>query len=305
LTSPAENATGPLISAVIPAFEAGDTLGTAIESVLAQTHRPIECIVVDDGSRDGTAAVARAFGQSVTVIVTGNRGVAAARNRGIAAAKGEYIGFLDADDAWAPTKAERLLAKLRHAPDAGLACCALLKVDEELQPLDRIPLPDPAALGRNALLLEGPVITAIFGLIPAAVLAELGGFDERLSTGADADLTCRIARRHRIVGTTEALSLWRQHGAQMHRDPDLLRDDHLVILQRFLDGDEPLTELLPLRDRAYSNLYLMLAIAYEREGRWADSRRYLGWALRRDPARVFERLTQLAWGRLTKPSHAG
>ena len=299
----AENALPePLVSAVIPAYNAEAVVGTAIDSVLGQTHRPVECIVVDDGSTDATADVARAYGSAVTVIETPNRGVAAARNGGLVAARGEYVGFLDADDAWAPTKVERLLAELRSAPDAGLACCALLRVDEKLGPLDEIPLPDPAALPRNALLLEGPVITAIFGLIPARVLAEVGGFDERLSTGADAELTCRIARSHRIVGTPEALSLWRQHGAQMHRDPDLLRDDHLVSLRRFLEGDEALAEYVPLRDRAYANLYLMLAIAYQREGRWGDFRRYLGWALRRDPVRVGGRLAELVWERKLLPT---
>jgi glycosyltransferase involved in cell wall biosynthesis len=294
-----------LVSAVIPAFNAETVVETAIGSALAQTHRPIECIVVDDGSTDATAATARAHGQAVTVIETPNRGVAAARNRGIAAAEGEYVGFLDADDAWAPTKVEELLGSLRRAPDAGLACCSLLRVDERMRRVGQVPLPDPGAFARNALLLEEPVISAIFGLIPARVLDEVGGFDERLSTGADVDLTCRIAARHRIVGTPEPLSLWRQHSAQMHRDPDLLRDDHLVILRRFLEGEEPLGECLPLRDRAYANLYLTLAIAYRAEGRWADCRRYLGWALRRDPVRVGERLAELVWARLTRPSLAG
>ena len=155
------------------------------------------------------------------------------------------------------------------------------------------------------MLLEGPIITAIFGLIPMPVLERLGGFDERLSTGADADLTCRIARDHEIVGVDEPLTLWRQHGDQMHRRPDLLRDDHLAILRRFLEGEEPLEEFLPLRDRAYANLYLMLAIAYQREGRAEDFRRYLGWALRRDPRRVAQRLAELAWERKVRPLWRG
>lgn len=291
----------PLVSAVIPAYNAVGTLGTAIGSVLAQTHRPTECIVVDDGSDDATAEIARSYGADVTLIAGEHRGVAAARNRGIAAARGEFVGFLDADDLWAPTKVERLLVRLRGAPDAGLACCSLQRVDETLRSLDEVMLPDTALLARNALLLEGPVITAVFGLIPAAVLAELGGFDERLSTGADADLTCRIARRYEIVGTTEPLTLWRQHDGQMHRDPDLLRRDHLLILRRFLDGDDPFPGLAPLRDRAYANLYLMLAIAYRHECRWAESRFYFGQALRRDPGRVVARVGQLVWRQKLRP----
>lgn len=292
----------PLVSAVIPAYNAEATLAEAIESVLAQTHREIECIVVDDGSTDATAEIARRYGPAVTLVEEGNRGVAAARNRGLEVASGDYVGFLDADDAWVPTKVERLLAALEGRPEAGLAYCTLQMVDDDLRPLGEVRVANPRDVARNALLAEGPVITAIFGLIPTRVLRGLGGFDERLSTGADTELTCRIARRHAIVGVDEPLTLWRQHGGQMHRRPDLLRDDHLVILRRFLDGEEAIEEYVPLRDRAYANLYLMLAIAYQREGRWADFGRYLGWALRRDPGRVAARLAELVWERKLKPA---
>jgi glycosyltransferase involved in cell wall biosynthesis len=291
-----------LVSAVIPAFNAAAVLPDAIESVLAQTHEPLECIVVDDGSTDATAAVARRYEPRVRVIEVENGGVAAARNRGLAAATGGYVGFLDADDAWAPRKVERLLAALQGSPRAGLAYCTLQQVDERLRPLGRVRVPDPGQVAHNALLAEGPVISAIFGLMPVPLLRELGGFDEWLSTGADTDLTCKIAREREIVGVDEPLTLWRQHDGQMHRDPDLLRDDHLVILHRYLEGERPLAEYVPLRDRAYANLYLMLAIAYQREGRRRDFGRYLARALRRDPGRVAQRLAELTLERKLRPA---
>jgi glycosyltransferase involved in cell wall biosynthesis len=301
MTPPSDIQAGGLVSAVIPAYNAEATLGTAIESVLAQTHQPIECIVVDDGSTDATATVAHRYEPQVKVLEVKNGGVAAARNGGVEVARGEYVGFLDADDAWAPTKVERLLARLRESPGAGLAYCSLQMVDDEMQPLGVVRVPDPGDVARNALLAEGPVITAIFGLVPTTVLKAAGGFDERLSTGADTDLTCKIARAHEIVGIDEPLTLWRQHEGQMHRNPDLLRDDHLIILRRYLEGERPLTEYVPLRDRAYANLYLMLAIAYQREGRRRDFARYLGWALRRDPVRVARRLGELVLHQKLKP----
>ena len=291
-----------LVSAVIPAYNAEATLSDAIESVLSQTHRgKVECIVVNDGSSDATGDIARSYEPNVKVTNAENVGVAAARNRGVAAASGDYIGFLDADDAWAPRKIEQLLAALKDAPDAGLAYCTIQKVDEDLRPIGTVRVSDPRNLARNALLLEGPVITAIFGLIPMSVLRTLGGFDERLSTGADAELTCKIARSYRIVGVDEPLTFWRQHDGQMHRKPDLLRKDHLTILHRFLDGETALEEYIPFRNRAYANLYLMLAIAYQREGRARDFRRYLALAIRRDPGRVLERLTELTLERKLRP----
>src|SRR3954469_10276808 len=98
----------PEVSVVIPAYNAAQTVGTAVDSVLAQTFADLELIVVDDGSRDDTAAVVRARDAPRGKLVrSSNQGVAAARNRGLALASGAFVAFLDADDAWQPTKLER------------------------------------------------------------------------------------------------------------------------------------------------------------------------------------------------------
>ena len=96
--------TAPLVSVIIPTFNRGEWLREAIASVLAQTHPRLEVIVVDDGSRDHTAAVVCAFGARLTYIRQDHAGVSAARNRGVAAAHGEFIAFLDSDDMWQPPK---------------------------------------------------------------------------------------------------------------------------------------------------------------------------------------------------------
>jgi glycosyltransferase involved in cell wall biosynthesis len=88
------------VSVVIPAYNAEPFLSEAIESVLTQAIDVLEVIVVDDGSQDGTAAVARSFGPPVRVIEQENRGIGPARNAGVHAATGDLLAFLDADDAW-------------------------------------------------------------------------------------------------------------------------------------------------------------------------------------------------------------
>ena len=93
----------PLVSVVIPAYNAERFLGEAIESVLTQEYAPVETIVIDDGSTDGTAAVARSY-DGVVVIEQENAGPAAARNAGFAACNGEFVAFHDADDAMTPDK---------------------------------------------------------------------------------------------------------------------------------------------------------------------------------------------------------
>src|SRR5215471_10518887 len=106
----------PLVSILIPAYNAEEWIETTIQSALGQTWQRKEIIIVDDGSRDGTAAVARRFAsKEVAVVSTENQGAAAARNRALQISQGDYIQWLDADDLLAPDKIERQLAALREA----------------------------------------------------------------------------------------------------------------------------------------------------------------------------------------------
>jgi glycosyltransferase involved in cell wall biosynthesis len=98
---------GPAISVVIPAFNAAATLETALRSVLAQSFRPLEVIVVDDGSTDTTPQLASRFGPAVRLLHQANKGCGQARNTGARAACGEWLAFLDADDCWLEEKLER------------------------------------------------------------------------------------------------------------------------------------------------------------------------------------------------------
>src|SRR5208282_2500580 len=105
----------PLVSILIPAYNAEEFIADAIRSALAQTWRRKEIIVVDDGSRDGTAGVAQGFAsQDVVVVSKENEGAAATRNHAFQLSQGEYIQWLDADDLLAPDKIERQLAALRE-----------------------------------------------------------------------------------------------------------------------------------------------------------------------------------------------
>ena len=94
----AENSKYPFVSVVVPAYNAGECIERAIESVLAQTFCDYEVIVVDDGSTDNTAEAVRKYGPKVQYIHQANAGVSVARNAAIAVAKGKWIAFLDADD---------------------------------------------------------------------------------------------------------------------------------------------------------------------------------------------------------------
>ncbi len=110
----------PRISVIIPAYRAAATIARAVESVLAQTVRAAEILVVDDGSPDDLAAALAPYGKRVTLVRQPNGGAASARNLGIERARGDFIAFLDADDYWEPEKLEWQLAVFERHPELGL-----------------------------------------------------------------------------------------------------------------------------------------------------------------------------------------
>ncbi len=107
----------PLVSCVVPVFNGERYLREALDSILAQTYRPLEIIVADDGSTDETPKIVAAFGNRLRYLRQGNQGPAAARNLGIRAATGEFIAFLDADDLWHAEKLERQMARFQVRPE--------------------------------------------------------------------------------------------------------------------------------------------------------------------------------------------
>lgn len=109
----------PLVSVIIPAYNAARYLPACLDSVLAQTFSHVEILLVDDGSQDDTVAVLAPYRQRIRYFGQANRGVYAARNRGIREARGQYIAFLDADDLWCPGKTQAQVDVLEQFPEYG------------------------------------------------------------------------------------------------------------------------------------------------------------------------------------------
>lgn len=167
-TSEAGIANRLTVSCVVPARDAACYIREALESVLAQTYRPIEVLVVDDGSEDETARLARGLWREITVLSQPASGPAAARNRGLGAAQGSFVTFLDADDTWHPEKLARQMALLRSQPDVGISLC-------HVQPVTSPALaPDDARLD-----LQSPVKPATL-VARREIFATVGGFNPSL-----------------------------------------------------------------------------------------------------------------------------
>ena len=123
-----------LVSIIIPAYNAAAFINDAIESALAQDYRPIEVIVVDDGSSDETASIAEKFGPPVICHRQQNGGPPVARNRGLLLARGEYIGFLDADDLYEPGRVKLQFDKLQQNPGVTIVMGRLMREQLDSEP---------------------------------------------------------------------------------------------------------------------------------------------------------------------------
>lgn len=189
---------GTLVSAVIPAYNTERYLRRAIESVLAQSYGPLECIVVDDGSTDRTAEVARSFGERVRYIAQANSGASAARNTGIQAARGRYIAFLDADDYWLDTKIEHQMRVIEANPGLRLVSTQWTWLPSTTDPAAanfKGPAFDATAVqilpGWDSMLRD-PYLGTPTVVVNTEAARAVGGFDTALRSAEDVDFFLRV-----------------------------------------------------------------------------------------------------------------
>lgn len=287
----------PLVSAVIAVYNGEPTIGAAIDSVLAQTWSRLECIVIDDGSSDGTrAAVERRGSDSrLRYVHQENRGVAAARNAGLATSQGELIAFLDADDVWLPAKLATQLRRFRERPELALVFSGYAITDDQLRPRSVV-LPRRGRVDMlQWLMLEGDGLGLSFtGMVRAGAVSEVGGFDTELSTSADLEFACRVAEAHEVDVVPDVLSLYRTHRGQMHADMDLFEHDMVRIHADRL-GHEP-----GRHRRATANLYTRIFYNRALAGDAAGAARAAREVIRRRPSRLVALPTRILVRRIER-----
>jgi glycosyltransferase involved in cell wall biosynthesis len=209
-----------LVSVVITCYNAERFLAAAIRSALAQTYAPLEVVVVDDGSTDGSREVAASFGDQITLVAQPHRGGNAARNAGIARSRGEYILFLDADDILGPTCAASRVRILAAEPDVGLVAGWYREIDEAGLLLPRIPeLRHVSALPafRQAVRRNwGPPVGWMFR---REAYERCGGFDPLLRSCQDWDFVIRLALRYRVEYVPDVEAFYRKVAGSVSSDP--------------------------------------------------------------------------------------
>jgi peptidoglycan/xylan/chitin deacetylase (PgdA/CDA1 family)/SAM-dependent methyltransferase len=224
---------------VIPAYNAAETLGQALDSLLAQTRGDWQAIVVDDGSTDSTRQLARTYvtrDKRFRLLSDGRprQGVSAARNRGIAASEGLWLAFLDADDWLEPAFVEQMVGKLEAVPGAKIAYCGCRRVTPDGRQGPLWMSSDVARMPFEVFARRCPVTIHGF-VLDRDLVIELGGFDESLRTCEDWDFWQRAARTGlAFLPVPEGMAPYRhRHGSLSSQARAMLVDARTVVERGF------------------------------------------------------------------------
>ena len=269
VTSPAE---GPLVSVVMPTHNRETMVRRAIGSVLGQTYRNLELIVVDDASEDGTADVVASYNSPHVRYFRHeeNRGASAARNTGIERSRGEYIAFLDDDDEWLPTKLELQVPILDAASaEVAMVYCWMDYFDGQGQLVGET---HPRLRGKVfGQMLDRPRIGGCPTLlVRREVFQQVGGFDEELPRGNDGDFMRRVCLRYAVDLVPAVLvRVHVDHGRQRitRFDEQGIRNaikGHKAKLTKFRDE-------LPKYPRQTAAIYTSIGHHHSQLGEWKEA----------------------------------
>ena len=220
----------PLVSVVMPVYNGGKYLGEAIESILAQSFTDFELIVVDDGSTDDSAAIARDFANRDERIRflkhDCNQGSASARNTGIAASNGDFIAAMDCDDVSIPKRLQKQVGFLQTHPDIGVVGGFLQTASADLTRRQNHEYPQQHADIVLQWILGGRTTFAgALSMTRRDIMKSVGGYEKSRKVSDDMELFSRLYFKTRFANLPETLHVYRQHEEQMsatrHREQQI------------------------------------------------------------------------------------
>ncbi len=267
-----------MVSVIIPTFNRRDYITIAIDSVLAQTFKGYEIVVVDDGSSDDTKEVLKPYQEAIRYFYQENRGISGARNRGIRESRGEYIALLDSDDYWLPEKLERQVDRIREEPECGMVAtrCSSIAPDGTFRKKNR---PGKSGWILNDIFKANFIRTSS-ALITRKCFDTVGLFDESLPEGEEYDLWLRIAKQFPIAFINQPLTVYTDNPRGVSTDSLAGRLVRLKVLEK-----EYLKESIPpqLYRKRMSRNYHYVGRHYFKRGNKSEGTRYLRKAFSLDP----------------------
>ncbi len=256
------NVVHPIVSVVIPTYNRKKIISRAIESVLNQTYKNYEIIIVDDGSSDGTAEyIKELYNNKINLIPQKNQGASSARNTGVAHAKGKYIAFLDSDDEWVQSKLEIQMAFLDKNPEVTLLCGRTYRADN----INKV----------NSYLTEriiGDLFTTLYThsfvstptvIVKRDILDQVGGFDLNYKSAEDFDLWLKITKNFKCAFLPDLVAIVNRGEDNLSTDKITLHKHAIEILAKYYDKNR-----IPLGTykKAISNSLIALGRSYLKTG---------------------------------------
>ncbi len=250
----------PLVSVVIATYNMAQYLPKAIKSVLAQTWKNLELIVVDDGSTDNTAEAMEPFrgDDRVCYLPTANQGQPRAKNRGIDEARGEFIAFCDADDLWSPEKLAIQMPFFQD-PKVGVVYSEVSYIDQDGTPVEKdIPYSRHSGQVTEQLVIKNfvPFGTAV---IRRACVQKNGAFDVDLPMGIDWDLWLRYSIDWHFHYAPDVTYIYRIWPGQMSKNYRGRYDNAFKILEKFLKSNPEVVSSVVI-SRAWADMYVSRAM---------------------------------------------
>lgn len=255
------------VSVVIPTHNRAALVKQTIDSVLGQTEPAREILVVDDGSTDDTLAQLAAYGDRIRVIHQEQAGVAAARNNAFRAAVGKWIGFVDDDDIWLPTKLQCQMVLINQNAELGLVHCSDYAVDDDLKILYPRIIPQDQRGDIFERLLKGNFIFQSCAMVRRDALEAAGYMDASLRFAPDWDLWLKIAANYPTDFAAEPL-VWCRHSASGCLTKDIKLERRLQEMHEIFERAITLRQLAPeVRSGARHELERRSAASWLMEGR--------------------------------------
>ncbi len=285
------------VSVVIPTYNCAQYITEAVESVLNQTYKDFEIIVVDDGSRDNTKEVIKRYLNKIKYIYQQNSGPSAARNRGIKEAKGEYIAFLDADDIWLPQKLELQIKFMEKEVglifsdmilfnEKGIIKNSFLKEKLFFNKLSIKPLSSTEKVIYdnvfNALLQENFIPTNTV-IVKKECFNKVGFFDETLFSVEDRDMWLRIGLFYDIGFINFPLVLKRFHETNISANQELALKSRLKVMKKFLNYSNLPIKSKKIIKQTINKIYFDLGYLYFTYEKFPLSRIYFRKFLKENP----------------------
>lgn len=291
----------PLVSVVIPMYNAQDWIVGLLESILNQTYRNIEIILVNDGSTDASADIVSMFSSrnseiELRVILQPNSGVSEARNEGVRHASGELLAFVDSDDIWMAGKIERQVREIVRTNASAVSCSYAIFRDSDLVVLDVVHPVWSLEGVRNWLLFRsyGGLLSSTL-MLKKEVFYRAGPFRTDLSLSADIEFAWRLLKVTPVIEIDDPLVGYRLRPNQMHKLPDLLLSES----QRMIEIVDVL-KIIKFQRIYFSNLNLRLFLYRVQDRDIRTGLKYIIRALRTNPWEVFRTILRISTQRVRR-----